>query len=231
MKVHHLNCGTINAPAARLVCHVLLVETDNGLVLIDTGFGLRDCGDPARRLGPVRHLMRPSLRHEETAAAQIQELGFSRDDVRHIVITHFDCDHIGGVSDFPDAHIHVTAAEALGAIRSPSRRDPGRMQHGFAARNGLTAAALAATGYTGIKRVFERRYGGYLSTFGQGHDTDATAIYKGLGSAWETQRIAVKPYAAVGLLHAAIDAALKLRATGEVVVDEIARIDIDGLRA
>ena len=67
-----------------------------------------------------------------------------------------------------------------------------RMQHGFAARNGLTAAALAAGGYTGIKRVFERRYGGYLATFGQGHPTDATAIYEGLGSVWETQRIAVK---------------------------------------
>ena len=102
-----------------------------------------------------------------------------------------------------------------------------RMQHGFAARNGLTAAALAAAGYTGIKRVFERPYGGYLSTFGQGHDTDATAIYKGLGSMWETQRIAVKAYAAMGLLHAAIDAALKLRDSGEAAVDQIARIDID----
>jgi aconitate decarboxylase len=37
----------------------------------------------------------------------------------------------------------------------------------------------------------------------------------------------VKPYAAMGLLHAAIDAALKLRAGGEVVVDQIERIDID----
>jgi aconitate decarboxylase len=78
-----------------------------------------------------------------------------------------------------------------------------------------------------VKRVFERRYGGYLATFGQGHHTDATAIYEGLGTAWETQRIAVKPYAAMGLLHAAIDAALKLRGSGEAVVDQIARIDID----
>jgi Metallo-beta-lactamase superfamily len=123
MKVHHLNCGTINAPAAPLVCHVLLVETTNGLVLVDTGFGAQDCADPARRLGPVRHLMRPGLRHEETAAARIERLGFGRDDVRHIVITHFDCDHIGGISDFPDAQIHVTAAEAIGAIRAPSRRE------------------------------------------------------------------------------------------------------------
>jgi hypothetical protein len=38
-----------------------------------------------------------------------------------------------------------------------------RMQHGFASRNGLTAAALAASGYVGIKRVFERPYGGWLA--------------------------------------------------------------------
>ena len=31
----------------------------------------------------------------------------------------------------------------------------------------------------------------------------------------------------MGLLHAAIDAALKLRATGQAIVDQIARIDID----
>jgi glyoxylase-like metal-dependent hydrolase (beta-lactamase superfamily II) len=40
--------------------------------------------------------------------------------VRHIVITHLDGDHVGGISDFPEAQIHVTAAEALGAMRAPS---------------------------------------------------------------------------------------------------------------
>ncbi|MDT5111132.1 MAG: hypothetical protein QOE20_3022, partial [Mycobacterium sp.] len=38
-----------------------------------------------------------------------------------------------------------------------------RMHHGLAARNGFYAAGLAAAGYTGIKRVFEREYGGFLS--------------------------------------------------------------------
>ncbi|MDT7737768.1 MAG: hypothetical protein QOK09_1137, partial [Mycobacterium sp.] len=38
-----------------------------------------------------------------------------------------------------------------------------RMHHGFAARNGFYAAGLAAANYTGIKRVFEREYGGFLS--------------------------------------------------------------------
>ncbi len=126
---------------------------------------------------------------------------------------------------FEDA-LGMAATQSCGLMSAQFESMVKRMQHGFAARNGLTAAALAASGYIGIKRVFERRYGGYLATFGQGHPTDATAIYEGLGSVWETQRIAVKPYAAMGLLHAAIDAALELRATGEAVVDQIARIDI-----
>jgi len=104
-----------------MVCHVLLVETDNGLVLIDTGFGPKDCGDPAQRVGPSRYLIRPVLQREQSAVAQVEQLGFRRDDVRHIVITHFDCDHIGGISEFPEAQIHVTAAEALGALRTPTR--------------------------------------------------------------------------------------------------------------
>ncbi|MEU6538469.1 MBL fold metallo-hydrolase [Streptomyces sp. NPDC047000] len=128
MKVHHLNCGTLATPTAPLVCHVLLVETGNGLALVDTGFGLADIADPVRRLGAARHLVRPVLRAEETAVRQIERLGFRRDDVRHIVITHFDSDHIGGLADFPAATVHVTAAEALGALRPPTRRERARFR-------------------------------------------------------------------------------------------------------
>jgi glyoxylase-like metal-dependent hydrolase (beta-lactamase superfamily II) len=120
MKVHHLNCGSMNMPTAPLVCHVLLLETDNGLVLVDSGFGSHDCTHPAARVGLSRHLVRPLFDHTETAAHQVERLGFRRDDVRHIVITHFDSDHIGGLSDFPDAQIHCTATEALAALRPPS---------------------------------------------------------------------------------------------------------------
>jgi glyoxylase-like metal-dependent hydrolase (beta-lactamase superfamily II) len=135
MKIHHLNCGTMNMPTAPMVCHVLLVETENGLVLIDSGFGSHDVLHPAKRLGPTRHVIRPLFDHRETAVHQIERLGFQPGDVRHIVITHFDADHIGGLSDFPGARIHVTAAEALGAIRSPSWREklrfrPAQWAHG-----------------------------------------------------------------------------------------------------
>ena len=122
MKVHHLNCGTMHMPTAPMVCHVLLVETDSGLVLVDSGFGTLDCTDPAR-VGLTRHMVRAILSHEETVAHQIERLGFTRNDVRHIIITHLDMDHAGGLSDFPGAQVHLTAAEALAAIWAPSRRE------------------------------------------------------------------------------------------------------------
>jgi 2-methylcitrate dehydratase PrpD len=99
-----------------------------------------------------------------------------------------------------------------------------RMHHGLAARNGFYAAGLAAAGYTGIKRVFEREYGGFLSVFGEGHDPDASLLTGQLGDRWETTIIMVKSYAAMGGLHGAIDAARKLR--NSVAPDDISKIDI-----
>ncbi len=99
-----------------------------------------------------------------------------------------------------------------------------RMHHGLAARNGFYAAGLAAAGYTGIKRVFEREYGGFLSVFGEGHDPDASLLTGQLGQRWETTIIMVKSYAAMGGLHGAIDAARQLRSS--VAPEDISKIDI-----
>src|ERR1700680_2749456 len=126
---------------------------------------------------------------------------------------------------FEDA-LGMAATQSCGLMSAQFESMVKRMQHGFAARNGLTAAALAAAGYVGIKRVFEREYGGWLSTLGAGPHPDPGQIYAGLGTAWETNRIAVKAYAAMGLLHAAIEAALQLRVEDKVPADRIERIDI-----
>lgn len=94
-----------------LVCHVLLVETAEGLVLVDSGFGLRDVADPAKRIGPARFYTRPKFDAAEAAINQVKQLGFDPHDVRDIVLTHFDSDHIGGLADFPWARVHLTGAE------------------------------------------------------------------------------------------------------------------------
>lgn len=102
----------------RLVCHALLVETNDGLVLVDTGLGLEDVRSPKPRLGaPFVAVFRPALREENTALRQIEQLGFTREDVRHLVLTHLDVDHAGGIPDFPAAQIHVHRHEHAAAMQ------------------------------------------------------------------------------------------------------------------
>lgn len=122
VKVHHLNCGSMDPVLAETyICHVLLLETNTGLALVDTGFGRHDIADPRSRIGPVRRIIRPRLADDETAAAQIVALGYNTSDVRHIIATHLDLDHIGGVSDFPHAQLHTSATEANSAYSNRVR--------------------------------------------------------------------------------------------------------------
>ncbi|HEY0043631.1 MAG TPA: MBL fold metallo-hydrolase [Allosphingosinicella sp.] len=133
MRIHHLNCGT-DCPfggalfdgrsvglTGRLVCHCLLIESDaHGLILIDTGYGLKDVHHPHRPPSPritktMRAMLNIKLREEETAIRQIEALGFAPSDVRHIVLTHLDFDHAGGLEDFPGATVHVMDAEFTAA--------------------------------------------------------------------------------------------------------------------
>ncbi len=41
--------------------------------------------------------------------------------MRHIVLTHLDVDHAGGLPDFPDARVHVFAREHETMLDPPRR--------------------------------------------------------------------------------------------------------------
>ena len=130
MRVHHLNCATLRPLAVpEMVCHCLLVETGSELVLIDAGFGLDDIDRSRERLGSlVPLLLRPRLDRSETAIEQVRRLGFDPKDVRHVILTHLDVDHVGGVSDFPWARVHLTRDELLGAFERPSAAERARFK-------------------------------------------------------------------------------------------------------
>jgi len=148
MRIHHLSCGSLCPHGARLingeggllapaniVCHCLLIEAGDQLVLVDTGFGVEDATNP-RQLGMAfRALLRPRPAVETTAVRQVELLGLSPRDVRHIVATHLDIDHAGGLPDFPAAEVHVLAPELEAALH-PKLRERTRYVHGVHWRHG-----------------------------------------------------------------------------------------------
>lgn len=127
---------------------------------------------------------------------------------------------------FEDA-LGLAGTQSAGLMAAQYEAMCKRMHHGFSARNGLYAAVLAEGGYTGIKRVFEREYGGFLSTFGEGHNPDASKITEALGERWEVERIVIKPYAAMGGIHSPLDALFDAGAQRKLVPGEIARIEVE----
>lgn len=113
MAIHYLNCGSMRPyfPSVETGITCLLIETNHGPLLVDTGFGTRDYLNPTPRMNFILKAMRSKRDVNETAGQQIQRLGQKREDIRHIIQTHLHFDHAGGLSDFPDAHIHVHKPE------------------------------------------------------------------------------------------------------------------------
>ncbi|WP_405724458.1 MBL fold metallo-hydrolase [Streptomyces sp. NBC_00028] len=68
-------------------------------------------------------MAQPALAEQETAVRQVTRFGYVPSDVRHILVTHRDVDHCGGLPDFPEGHVHVIAAELhVAHAESPSFR-------------------------------------------------------------------------------------------------------------
>lgn len=144
MRVHHLNCGTIRVPGgvsmigtggllrrAPGVTHCIVAESEDGLLLVDTGVGVRDCVSPTLFLSWMLAVGGFPRDLGETAIEQIKGLGYTPEDVRHIALTHFHFDHAGGLPDFPHAQVHIYRQE-YEAVTQPQdmyERYPYRAEH------------------------------------------------------------------------------------------------------
>lgn len=138
MRIHHLNCIS-SCPLgghlmdagpegifqrAHLANHNLLIETNKDLILVDTGYGLEEVRNPQARLSKFfLNLLKPEFREELTAIRQIEKLGYDPKDVRHIVLTHLDFDHAGGLDDFPWATVHMMRSERDSAFEQKTWLD------------------------------------------------------------------------------------------------------------
>lgn len=150
MKIHHLNCGTLcpftgtsivnKFPILKkwttLVIHCLLIELDDFLILVDTGLGVKDIKKNDRFFSGLlfNNFAKPLLDINETAYHQIIKLGFNPLDVKHIIATHLDTDHIGGIADFPHAEVHILQDEHRAAfgnknLKNMTRYLPEQFRH------------------------------------------------------------------------------------------------------
>ena len=124
MEIHFLNCFTCNArvPADwRSGALCLLIETEQGLVLVDTGPGREDY---AHRTGIMRAFQVVTivpLDPQEAAVHQVARLGYQPEEVRHVVLTHMHFDHCGGLPDFPQATVHLHRRELEAFTGRPRR--------------------------------------------------------------------------------------------------------------
>lgn len=120
MTIQVLDCAPMSPwfPRWHIGSPCLLVDTDNGPVLVDTGLGLHDYSNPS----PIVRFFKLDFgiqdNPENTAYRQICRLGTSPKDVQHIIMTHLHFDHAGGLPDFPHARVHVHRRE-VEAVQHP----------------------------------------------------------------------------------------------------------------
>jgi 4-pyridoxolactonase len=98
----------VPGPQARIPVYSVLVESDDGLFLFDTGIDL----DHMNRVLPFEL---PEQTPEQTIPAQLAACGFSTSDVTTLVNSHLHIDHVGGNKLFPGTRTVIHANEVAQA--------------------------------------------------------------------------------------------------------------------
>jgi len=134
----------------------------------------------------------------------------------------------------PERTVHalgITGTQSAGLMAAQFGAMVKRMHAGRSSQSGLYGALLAERGFTGIIDLFENEYGGFCTTFSASLDKfDRRELTAGLGSQWETMRIALKFYSCVGSNHTTLDALRTIQARRPFGVEELERIVVHGSR-
>ncbi|PWY76667.1 immune-responsive protein [Aspergillus eucalypticola CBS 122712] len=132
----------------------------------------------------------------------------------------------------------MACTQACGLMSAQFESMVKRMQHGFASRSGVLATYLAKQGFTGIKEIFDREYGGFLKMFSLGAETEPKfhpeEICKGLGEVWQIKKIKQKLHALCAVTHCTVDCVKDLQAEHPAKMGEwkkIVKIEAEMARA
>lgn len=108
--------------------------------------------------------------------------------------------------------VGIAGSQAAGIMECWSDGTWSKFLHpGLAAHNGIIAANLAKTGFTGPATVLEGRFGLYHSHIqDKDRQFDFARMCGQLGDRWESRDISFKPYPTAHFIHSFLDAALHL---------------------
>lgn len=119
----HGSLKSIRFPSTVAVIH----HEKHGPVLFDTGYSMNFYEATKYLPEKLYALATPvTISPETTAKAQLKKMGISASDVRTVICSHFHADHIGGLSDFPEAtyisdnnaYEHLSKKSKLGAVKA-----------------------------------------------------------------------------------------------------------------
>lgn len=92
-----------------------LIQTDNdSTVLVDTGV-------PKAHIGAYGTFPEAvfQMDQEDHVVCQLARIGVAPEDVRYLVCTHYDLDHVGNHEDFPNSELVVQRAHHEAALEIP----------------------------------------------------------------------------------------------------------------
>ncbi len=102
-----------------------------------------------------------------------------------------------------------------------------KLHSGRAAAGGVTAALLAAQGFTGPDSILDGEgWGSFLTTYNPAGAVPA-ALLADYGDFWRINRCSIKPYATCRGTHSVIDALEQLLAAHRLSPDQIDRLAVD----
>ena len=127
MKIHQLKCGTCCPPGGRLfdgttdgalghiVCHCLLIESDAGLILVDTGFGTRDIANRHHfNVFADKPLLDHRAKNQPPDAAKTINSNFHS----HTISISVNSNKAGNINALP-REVNVNSGGFFGIFRSP----------------------------------------------------------------------------------------------------------------
>ena len=156
---------------------IWVLRREGEVILVDTGY---DHAEAATRDRPIR----------QDPVATLAPLGLRPEDIRHVIVTHLHYDHAGGLHLFPNATLHMQAAEMAYATGPCMCHDTLRMP--------FTAGHIC--------EVVKRLYSGQVVFYdGDGEVSDGVTVHRIGGHSRGLQAVRVRTDA--GWLVLASDAA------------------------